>query len=249
MVGAAELIEALDRRYAQNAPGTKGEQWVTLREARSGAGFDGNDGQCDYLAINTWKSKGLQLIGHEIKVSMSDWKRELDHPEKSDQFARFCRRWWVVMPSQLASKARHDLPPAWGLLSVSEKGRVTEIVTAPSREPLPVPVWWWVGWLAQSDRVEKRRDRSEIDRLVNEAVAQAQERWGGSRPVERMKERYETIEALVGGLKTATGIDLYHTGRWQLDRLAALWKVSQTVDLERLAASLRATADSLERGG
>ena len=249
--GAAEICEALDRRYGQQGSGTKGEQWIALREARSGAGFDGNNGQCDYLAVNTWQSKGLQLIGHEVKVSMSDWKREMVLPHKSDLFARFCRRWWVVMPSDLAKKAKPEIPPAWGLMSVSDAGRITEVVSAPSKEPEPVPVWWWIGWLAQLDRRDKRRDRSEIDRLVNEAVSKAEERWNRYKPdrEQQLKDRYASVEERLATLRSATGIDIDRVGQWQLDRLAALWKASQNVDLTQLASTLRTTADNLETAG
>jgi hypothetical protein len=247
MIDSKLIIDALDRRYGQGAIGTKGEQWITIQEARSGAGFDGNNGQCDYLAINTWQSKGLQLLGHEIKVSMSDWKRELERPEKSERFARFCRRWWVVMPSELAKKVKPEIPPTWGLMSVSDAGRITEMVSAPSKEPDPVATWWWIGWLAQLDRRDKRRSQSEIDRLVNEAVTKAEERWNRYRPdrEERIKERYATVDERLAELKSATGIDLHHTGSWQMDRLAALWKASEKVDVVRLSQTLRHAADTL----
>jgi hypothetical protein len=133
-------------------------------------------------------------------------------------------------------------------MSVSDKGRITETVAAPAHDPAPVPVWWWVGWLAQLDRVEKRRSHSEIDRRVNEGITKARERWERSRPdrVERLKDRYKHLDEQLAELQRATGIDLAHAGRWQLDRLAVLWKASTNVDLGRLASSLRDTAEKLE---
>lgn len=156
-MNAGHILDALDRKYGQRA--NNNEQWVVLREARSGAGHDGNNGQCDYLAVNTYQGRGLSVVGHEIKVSMADWRRELEDPEKAELFAQYCRRWWVVMPSALASVVRDEIPAAWGLMSVSLKGRITETKKAPARTPEEIPVWWWIGWLAQLDRRDKRSTR------------------------------------------------------------------------------------------
>lgn len=250
-IDAVGIIDALDRKYGQKANTQQAqEKWVTIAEARSGAGFDGNRRQCDYLAINTWQSQGLQLIGHEIKVSMSDWRRELEDPSKAEMFARHCRRWWVVMPSELASQAKPEIPPTWGLMSVSDRGRITETVKAPSQEPMDVPVWWWIGWLAQLDRTSKRAVTAEVTKKVNEAVAKEREHLD-DRVQQRVESRLSVIENLTEqaeALLDATGIDLRRVWEFQLDRLKQLWAVSSqgSVDLDAVAQRAREAADLLE---
>jgi hypothetical protein len=150
--------------------GTEGEKWIYLPEARAGAGFAGNDRQCDFLTICSWPSQGLQVIGHEIKVSMSDWRRELAQADKAETFARYCRRWWIVAPTELCQKIKPELPPTWGLMAVNDAGKTREVVAAPSRTPQPIPAMWWVGWLAQVDRRQKRADKAVIDRAVTDAL-------------------------------------------------------------------------------
>lgn len=165
---ARDIKNALHQRYEQSSQGKPGERYICLEEARAGAGFDGGRGQCDFLAINTWQSRGMELIGHEVKVSMSDWKAELAQPEKAERFARFCRRWYIAVPADLAKKIRHEVPPAWGLLSVSDSGAVREVVRPQVRTAVEdVPSWWWVGWLAQIDRQHKRR----LPQMVMEGMA------------------------------------------------------------------------------
>jgi len=244
------MLDALDRKYGQKSiNSTEREKWVVITEARSGAGFDGNNGQCDYLAINTWQSQGLQLIGHEIKVSMSDWRRELAEPGKSEQFARFCRRWWVVMPSKLAAEVKPEIPPTWGLMSVSENGRITETVKAPAHEPSTVPVWWWVGWLAQLDRRDKRALRDEVDRQVSERLQRERDHIEKivEERVQRRLSEVENLSEMVNMFRDATGIDLRRVWRPHIDRLAKVWPLAtQGSELDVVTQRMREVADMLD---
>lgn len=247
---AGDVKNALHGRYNKPSQGRPGEQYVCIEEARSGAGFQGNDGQCDFLAINTWRSRGMELIGHEVKVSMSDWKAELANPAKAERFARYCRRWYVAMPSALASEVKHEVPPAWGLLSVSASGRVTETVKPTARENVEdVPAWWWVGWLAQVDRQHKRR----LPYLIQEGMGAEREQMRAeiersvSRQHERQMEQAAAVVANVDEVRNATGIDLRHLYKHDLARLRDAWTLLREVpNLDGLVANLRRAADTLE---
>lgn len=236
---AADIVAALDKRYEQAAS----EKWVRICEARSGAGFAGNNRQCDYLAINTWQSGGLQVIGHEIKVSYSDWKRELADTDKAETFARFCRRWWIAAPSELAKKIRPELPPAWGLLGVNANGIARELVAAPARDPELIPPMWWVGWLAQTDRRQRRLEGSELDAEVNRRVDAARESWERTF---NMKHTYaaDRRTELVGKVRefeAATGIAILNgwTHDWQ--RYAELARIQREAPLDLNVALTNAT--------
>lgn len=249
MTTARDVKDALHARYNRPSQGRPGERYVCIEEARSGAGFDGNNGQCDFLAVNTWRGRGMELIGHEVKVSMADWRAELAAPEKAERFARFCRRWFVAAPSALATKIRDEVPPAWGLLSLSEGGRLTEIVKAKAREPEDVPDWYWVGWLAQIDRQHKRDAQRTIDRLVGERLEGArksiEERIERDQKWER--DRRDDLDRRVERLAEATGLDLRRAGDWSLDRLAEVWALSKALpDLRILAGNLRRAAEEIE---
>lgn len=245
---AKDIADALDRRYGQNQQGTQGEAWVTLREARSGAGFQGNNRQCDYLAINTWQSRGLQVVGHEIKVSRSDWKRELADPDKAETFARYCRRWWVVMPLKLANEVRDEVPPAWGLIAVSEKS-TRELVPAPAREPEIIPPWWWVGWLAQIDRRQRRGDAAERQAAISAEVAAMRPTIEEQvrREIERGRNAHVQLFEQVKAFERATGINVAHGWTGNFEELGRLWKMVQSggVRFDMLAKQLQRTADAL----
>jgi hypothetical protein len=256
---AVEICDALDGRYCQRQNDRKQESWIAIREARSGASFAGNTRQCDYLAINTWQGRGMQVVGHEIKVSKADWQKELDNPDKAEMFARYCRRWWVVMPSVLAIKVRDEVPPAWGLISVSELGRCTELQSAPAREPEQIPAWWWIGWMAQLDRRDKReRSAAQLKELhdnvqaeVDRRMAQYQREHGGEvftrqdvLDLGNLREWRAVWDALVA----ITGVtDLHRAGDWDVERFARLWKMRYNVDaLTRLRTAMTATTKVLD---
>lgn len=248
-LSAREVKAALYDRYNEGSQGRPNERYVCIEEARSGAGFKGNHGQCDFLAINTWRSRGLELIGHEVKVSLSDWKAELADPEKAERFARYCRRWYVAAPSKLASKIKHEVPPAWGLLSISDAGRATETVKPKAREPEEVPVWWWIGWLAQIDRQHKRRlpqlirdgMQGERERIREEAELEARLRS------ERREAQADKVVEQVATIRDQTGIDLRHAYKPHLLQLRDAWTlVRELPNLNGLVTNLRKAADVLE---
>jgi len=79
----AAVTDALHLRYSQVHG--NGRRYAVAAGVRSHAGFDARR-TADYVAMDLWPSKGLALHGHEIKVSRSDWLRELKEPEKAAEF-------------------------------------------------------------------------------------------------------------------------------------------------------------------
>lgn len=108
------MIEnALAERYC--AP-----EWAFLLQVRSSTGAN-YARTADALAMSLYPSRGLHLHGFEIKVSKSDWKRELSNPDKAEEIARFCHFWWVVAPEGVVPV--DEVPPNWGLLELIKDGR------------------------------------------------------------------------------------------------------------------------------
>lgn len=116
-------LDALHRRYTQFAGNA--DRWARAEHVRNGLGFLGWDdetGRCtgplrtiDFLALDLWESKGMPLIGHEVKVSRSDWLRELAEPEKGEAWSRWCDQFYVVAPRGVVRDAS-ELPAGWGLI-------------------------------------------------------------------------------------------------------------------------------------
>ena len=108
---AADMIDMLRALYPANA-------YALLSQVRNATGFGLTARTADAIAMSLWPSRGLVISGFEIKVSRSDWRRELRAPEKADEIAKRCDEWWVVAPAGVVP--RDELPPTWGLLEAGE---------------------------------------------------------------------------------------------------------------------------------
>lgn len=102
----------------------------------------------DALSIDTWRDsgRGQCLHGYEVKVSRSDFLREVRDHAKHTTWARHCRYWWIVVPHEsiaLAAGQRPKdawLPHGWGLLVL--RGRWLQQVRPADRRPDPAPLPW-----------------------------------------------------------------------------------------------------------
>jgi hypothetical protein len=113
-------------------------EYLHIAEAPEQADRGGR--KLDVLVISLWRSRGLQLDGVEVKVSLSDWKRELANGAKADWWWRHVHRFWLAVPADLALKVQPDLPPTWGLLACPQEGPPTVVVKAPQHDAEPL------GW-------------------------------------------------------------------------------------------------------
>lgn len=129
-----ELTRALLRRYGFQ--GGNGQRYAVAARVRSRAGFDARR-TADFVAMDLWPSSGLPLHGHEIKVSRSDWLRELKDPSKAEEFIPYMNHWWLVIAD--AGMVRDgELPEGWGLMAM--RGIELHVVRkAPRRDALPMP--------------------------------------------------------------------------------------------------------------
>lgn len=118
----------------------KSREWAFFEEVGDAAGYH-KKRTADGLAMNLWPSRGLTLLGFEIKVSRSDWKHELENPKKAEEGVfRYCDHWFIVAgDSNIVREG--ELPPTWGLINVVDKNDNPELqvaVEAPKLDPLPL---------------------------------------------------------------------------------------------------------------
>lgn len=147
----AEVRELLRRRYSATSPGN-GPRYVLAPEVRNVAGFGGywSDGRklrtADLIVADTWHSGPARLIGHEIKVSRSDWLHERKDPDKAAAFVPHVAEWWLVVGDRGIVRDG-ELPDGWGLLAPNAGGSLHPFVKASRKPQPPIPTGMLVALL------------------------------------------------------------------------------------------------------
>lgn len=158
----------------------------------------------DAVAMNLYPSRGLEIQGFEVKVSRSDWTKELKTPEKSAPVQQYCDRWWVVTPAGIIKDG--ELPPTWGHYEVSPAGKIRQVVAAPKLETVLVAR----SFVAAMLRRASSADEGMIQTLVSAKLAQAREddQRHIDREIEMRTRQLEELRAQVKEFEEASGIKI-----------------------------------------
>jgi len=97
-----------------------GPEWALIFELSKGVGWIGQEGRIDVAAFNCWPSKGHHRLAFEIKVSRSDFQRELQQPKKRMWVEENFDETYFVVPHNLIKE--HEVPETWGILMATKKG-------------------------------------------------------------------------------------------------------------------------------
>ena len=168
----------------------------------------------DAVAINAYPSKGFETRGFEIKVSKQDLTAELKNGLKSDEIARFCDYWFLVVPKGLSDE--FTLPPTWGVIEYHE-GKLRQKRKAKkleSQEPT-------AGFLCAMLRGRERLTASAANKITAEREDQIRRDavWRAGNAEKNLKNLYEKLDEI----KSKTGIELNNWTPTQtiIDRLNA----------------------------
>ncbi|MFZ6655910.1 hypothetical protein [Undibacterium sp. TJN19] len=246
VLNTAHARQMLHKRYT--AP-----EWALMEEVAPATG--GGTRYADAVAINLWNSRGHAIHGFEIKVSRSDWLRELKQPEKAEDIYRFCDYWWILAPKGIVKDG--ELPPSWGLLELRDTG-IVQVVKAPKLEPKQVTREFFASLIRraheQIDSIAEQKQRLAVDHAradIDKRVA---------REVESVTRRFHEREEQIKKFTQETGIsfDRYSGPSLNMVKLAqrlesltgwhgdgALVQLSQLAEqLERAAMTVRQAVDA-----
>jgi hypothetical protein len=187
----AKVLAKLRARYA-------GDAWAFLTHVPNATGARATR-TADAMAMSLWPSRGLNLHGFEVKVSRSDWRRELKAPDKAEAVARYCDRWWLVAggPGVVLDG---ELPDGWGLLVVKGARLICER-EAPELTPEPIDCTFLAGLLraATAGTAADAETRAAYERGHEHGMREAESRLRlVEREVEGLREIVETFGRVTG---------------------------------------------------
>ena len=128
-----QVLDALALRYGRR--NGNGPRYAYAEHVKSDAGFWARR-SADFIAIDLWPSSGCAMHGHEVKVSRSDWLRELADPTKAEAFRPYMDYWWLVVSDPRI--VRDDLPAGWGLIVANADGTTRIAKRAEKIDALPM---------------------------------------------------------------------------------------------------------------
>jgi hypothetical protein len=235
-VTADNIRKLLRRNYGPPA-------FALLEEVGNATGFDSNR-HIDAIAMGLWPSRGLDVSGFEIKVSVGDWRRELKSPEKAEAIQRYCDYWWIVAPKGVVPI--ETVPANWGLMEATERTLKAKKV-APKLSPQPITREFLAAmlkrtgdWAAQiannSTRFQEGREAGREERRYE---------------IEKAKRDAADLRENVSRFQEASGvvIDRWNSGNvGDAVRLVLSGRhLDRIVELRRLADFLEANLESVRR--
>lgn len=254
-VTTAAIREALERHYRK--PGAPRDGEILIPEVQA----PGSNRRADLVRVGMWASRGTGVDVHEIKVSRSDWLRELDDPAKAEAWWPYCNRFWVVAPSGIVQAA--ELPEGWGLLEFPAAGRRFKVIVKPeTRKDIRLTIPLMIELLRRADNqrlgeIEALRQqyREDLHRVEREWRARKADGQIPAGMAERLRLLKQVEEELGMPLDTYGGYPKYPPARMTPAELAAflgdardhVTAQRRAVEVEQATESLRSTATAIVR--
>lgn len=147
-----KLLDAVQAMHADP------RAWCMFRGLKTGTGFgNGCQQELDAWAISCWSSAGEKSrITYEVKLSRSDYFRELKDPPKRKLGLMLSNFFYFVTPAGLVKP--EELPPECGLIEVTD-GKAKKTVIAPRRDSYPPP-WTFLASICR--RVQSAENGSGV---------------------------------------------------------------------------------------
>lgn len=212
-LSTSEVREVLRKRYA--AP-----EWALLEEVRNATGFSNREERyADALAMNLYPSRGLSILGFEIKTARGDWLRELKSPDKSVPIQKYTDYWWVVAGgSSIVQK--DEVPDAWGLM-VYGNGRMNIVKDAPKLASQALDRGFVASMMRRmNEYVSTQLGSAEaIQEAFNKGKAEAES--GKSLEQRRLESDVRALRDRINHFEEETGVQI---DRWSYGNLREVLK-------------------------
>lgn len=153
MTTSVDLMRALGRRF----PAT---EWLLVDEVMLPGGQAHR--RIDAVAVHYWPSTGHMRCGFELKISRSDWTREMAQPEKRRFALERCHAFSLVSAAGIARE--DEIPAEMGWYEF--EGDALEIRKAPPQRTVPDPgPSFHVAVARRAEAAGRRNAALEAERL------------------------------------------------------------------------------------
>lgn len=199
MKTAADVLAALRERFPAQA-------WALLTDVANGTGRSANR-FADAIAMSLWPSRGLEILGIEVKVSRTDWVRELNNPAKADPLAAYCDSWYLAV-NDAAIVATGELPKSWGLLAPGKDGKLSCKKEA-ERNPSPKFDRSFLASVLRRVCKQLTSDaRIEVARAEGRALGREAAAANAQCEIQEVKSRLEGLHMKLSDFETKSGISI-----------------------------------------
>lgn len=190
-------------RYALRQKYPKGE-YALLEEVGNATGFRCNR-HADAVVMSLWPSRGLMITGFEIKASRSDWKKELESPEKSDVIYGYCDYWVLAVGDEEIVK-EGELPLGWGLMVPNKNGGLHMQVQPNKIENKPLDRSFVGAMLRRA--VEQLTPQNEMKMEYERGLKEGRE--AGIKHAFYLNDDYTALVKKVQAFEKASGVSIQH---------------------------------------
>lgn len=157
-----DMLDLLLARYNTERRGTIADRYVRAEHVRSSQHFYGIS-IADFIAVDKYATTQA-IIGHEVKVSRSDWLTELKDLTKAERIKQYCDYWYLVV-SDASIVKDGELPEGWGLMVKAGKNLRAK-VKAPKLAPIPLTLDFTAGLASAIQRTAMREPLRRDARAV-----------------------------------------------------------------------------------
>lgn len=221
---AGDLCELIYRKYGADS------SHLCLFDVPDNVGTNSKR-RADAIVIGNWGSTGRLVHGMEIKVSRSDWLRELKQVDKADPFIARCDRWWLITSDDKLVRPE-EIPLLWGWMTATKTG--LRIQKAAAALPQPEDTMHKLFALGLMRRAVERGNAAVMeDPLVVRHIRDQRERYedllkrAREAKASTRREDTERLQAKIDRFEKSSGMKI---DDWSLGDVGQLAKViSQTI--------------------
>ena len=190
------VYNILRRKYPE-------KEFALMAEVSDMAGF-GRSRSADYVVVNLWPSRGLEVYGIELKSFRGDWLNELKKPDKAENIFKYCDRFYLLTTDATVAKIE-EIPPTWGWMHIKGNG-IKIVKEAPKLTPEPISKNFLATMLK---RAQDKKSYIHVDSVKDEIEAAKQEGIEYNRKnLQHYQEKYNELLNVAEKFKEKTGINL-----------------------------------------